>query len=129
MSRFLNPAKMGLLALIELYTEGAIPNECAMHVLSFLASHLIDSDLTSPSNSSDPASRWRRAEATVGLVISVRHFERLLNKNASDGPAAASMSGLWYRFLAKMWAIDSLHALHAFFERLPALLAKSLAFR
>ncbi|KAJ2903359.1 hypothetical protein MKZ38_010024 [Zalerion maritima] len=122
MSRFLTPAKMGLLTLIELYVEGAVPGECSIDVLSFLTSHLVDSELATPAKCPDFNSRWRRAEATVNLVISIKDFERLLNENAS---AAPSMRGLWYIFLAKLWAVDSLHALHAFFGRLPSLLSKS----
>src|SRR6185437_5146035 len=96
MSRYLTPAKIGLLALIELYTEGDVPSESTIPVLSFLTSHLIDSDLALPhppqatpthatlstadhSGATPGASRWRRAEAAVSLVISISDFEKLLH--------------------------------------------------
>ncbi|KAI2468154.1 anaphase-promoting complex subunit 5-domain-containing protein [Annulohypoxylon bovei var. microspora] len=119
MSRFLNPAKIGLLALIELYTNKAVPTASIVEVLSFITSHLIDSAPTS----SNTESRWKRAETTVSLVISIADFEKVLAPHT----AASGIPGrnLWYAFLDRLWKIDSLDALHEFFDRCSDLLAKT----
>ncbi|KAI1778992.1 anaphase-promoting complex subunit 5-domain-containing protein [Hypoxylon cercidicola] len=121
MSRFINPAKIGLLALIELYIHKAVPTASIVEVLSFITSHLIDSD--SLTSSSDPESRWKRAEKTVSLVISIADFEKVLAPHT----AASGIPGrsLWYAFLDRLWKIDSLHALHEFFDNCLSLLAKT----
>jgi anaphase-promoting complex subunit 5 len=121
MSRYLGPAKIGLLALIELYIEGAVPNDAIVPVINFLASHLLDCDLGSASPSI--ADQWKKADSTIRLTVSVQHFEQLL------GPFAAAdrLPGrrLWDRFLEKLWGIDSFHSLHEFIDHLPNLLARS----
>ncbi|RYP78113.1 hypothetical protein DL770_006940 [Monosporascus sp. CRB-9-2] len=121
MSRFLNPAKIGLLALIELYTNKTVPTSSIVQILSFITSHLIDYDLSGPPGNSE--GRFKRAETTVSLVISITDFEKVLTPHT----AASGMPGrsLWYIFLDKLWKIDSLDALHAFFERCSELLAKT----
>ncbi|KAK3695528.1 anaphase-promoting complex subunit 5-domain-containing protein [Podospora appendiculata] len=121
MSRYLTPAKIGLLALVELYIEGAVPNNAIIPVLGFISSHLLDRDLVAVSPS--PADRWKRADRIIGLVVSVKEFEQVLAPFA----AADRVPGrrLWDRFLEKLWGIDSLHGLQEFFDRLPKLLAKT----
>ncbi|KAI1079687.1 anaphase-promoting complex subunit 5-domain-containing protein [Whalleya microplaca] len=121
MSRFLNPAKIGLLALIELYTNKTVPTSSIVDVLSFITSHLIDSDAST--SSADAEGRWKRAENTVRLVISISDVEKVLAPHT----AASGMPGrnLWYVFLARLWKIDSLDALHGFFEHCSDMLAKS----
>ncbi|KAI2637942.1 anaphase-promoting complex subunit 5-domain-containing protein [Hypomontagnella submonticulosa] len=121
MSRFLNPAKIGLLALIELYTNKTVSTASIVDVLSFITSHLIDSDTTTPHANSE--NRWKRAEATVSLVISIADFERVLAPHT----AASGIPGrnLWYVFLDRLWRIDSLDALHEFFDHCSALLVKT----
>ncbi|KAI1391935.1 anaphase-promoting complex subunit 5-domain-containing protein [Hypoxylon trugodes] len=120
MSRFLNPAKIGLLALIELYTNKAVPTASIVDVLSFITSHLLD---TAPTPYSNPESRWKQAESTVSIVISIGDFEKVLAPHT----AASSMPGrsLWYAFLDRLWKIDSLDALHEFFDQYSSLLAKT----
>ncbi|KAJ8123406.1 hypothetical protein ONZ43_g640 [Nemania bipapillata] len=121
MSRFLNPAKIGLLALIQLYTNKTVPTSSILDVLSFITSHLIDNDISSSAVSS--SDRWRRAESTVSLVISISDFEKVLMPHT----AASGIPGrnLWYVFLQRLWAIDSLDTLHQFFENCSGLLAKN----
>ncbi|KAI1501635.1 anaphase-promoting complex subunit 5-domain-containing protein [Biscogniauxia marginata] len=121
MSRFLNPAKIGLLALIELYTNKTVPTSSIVEVLSFITSHLIDSNASR--NSAGAGSRWERAESTVSLVISIADFEKVLAPHT----AASGMPGrnLWYVFLDRLWKIDSLDALHGFFEHCSDMLAKT----
>ena len=121
MSRFLSPAKIGLLALIELYTTNTVPTSSIVDVLSFIASHLIDSDISGSALSS--SDRWRRTESTVNLVISISDFEKVLALHT----AASGIPGrtLWYVFLDKLWKIDSLHALHEFYDNCSRILAKT----
>jgi anaphase-promoting complex subunit 5 len=121
MSRYLNPAKVGLLALIELYTEDTIPPEAILPVLSFITSHLIDLD---PSKTvTKTTDRWAKAERIVSFVVSLKDFEKLL----SLYPVSEGLPGrrLWDIFLIRLWSINSLHALHEFFERLAHLPAKT----
>lgn len=131
MARYLTPAKIGLLALIELYVEEAVPNDAIIPVLSFLASHILDSDLQSSTTSTTTpgasagaaANRWQRAERSIGLVVSVKDFEGLL----LPFPAVNKLPGrnLWDRFLEKLWGIDSLDALQEFFSLRPRVLART----
>ncbi|KAK7946537.1 anaphase-promoting complex subunit 5-domain-containing protein [Apiospora aurea] len=121
MSRFLTPAKIGQLALIELYVDKAVPTSSIVDVLSFITSHLIDRDISGqPANG---ANRWEKAERTVSLVISIADFEKVLSPHT----AASGMPGrsLWYVFLDRLWKINSLDALHDFFERRSELLVKT----
>ncbi|KAJ1335721.1 anaphase-promoting complex subunit 5 [Microdochium nivale] len=124
MSRFLNPAKIGLLALIELYVSKAVPTTATVDVLSFITSHLLDNGYSS-SNSASSDARWKKAESTVSLVISIAEFEKVLAPltTASGMPGR----GLWYSFLDKLWKIDSLDALHEFFGCCSDMLAKTKA--
>ncbi|KAK4200260.1 putative anaphase-promoting complex subunit 5 [Triangularia verruculosa] len=123
MSRFLTPAKIGLLALIELYVEGAVPNDGIIPVINFLASNLIDCDVSQPANNPTPTDRWRKAESTLRLVVSIKDFETLLLPLS----AADKLPGrrLWDRFLEKLWGIDSFHGLHEFFAAVPGLLCRT----
>lgn len=118
MSRFLMPSDIGLLVLIALYTEGAVPSSAIIPVLSFLASH---TGIDPAKNRSSPQSRWQKAQDDIHLVNSVKAFETLL----LPFPAAVGLPGrrLWDLFLAKLWAVDSLDALHDFFDSQLALLA------
>ncbi|KAF5674903.1 anaphase-promoting complex subunit 5 [Fusarium heterosporum] len=121
MARYLNPAKIGLLVLVELYVEGAVPSDAILPVLSFVTSHLMDH--TTTKMSADQSERWSKAERTVGLVISVKDFEKLLGSY----PFLMGMPGrrLWDQFLGKLWDINSLDALNNFFENLSSMLAKT----
>ena len=121
MARYLTPAKIGLLALIELYTEEAVPSDAILPVLSFITSHLIDR--VSTTDSLDGSTRWRKAEQMVSLVITIKDFEKLLGSY----PFLMGMPGrkLWDQFLGKLWGINSLDALHVFIENLSNMVSKS----
>ncbi|KAI1263333.1 anaphase-promoting complex subunit 5-domain-containing protein [Xylariaceae sp. FL1019] len=121
MSRFLTPAKVGLLALIELYTNKTVATSSIVDVLSFITSHLIDTDISGAAADTD--GRWRRAEKSVGLVVSISDFEKVLSPHT----VASGMPGrnLWFVFIDKLWRIDSLNALHEFFDRCSTLLVKT----
>lgn len=121
MARYLTPAKIGLLALVELYTEEAVPGVAVLPVLSFITSHLMDHDSTDPLSSQE--ARWTKAERTVGLVITIKDFEKLLGSY----PSLLGMPGrrLWDQFLVKLWDMNSLDALNDFFDRITDLLART----
>lgn len=118
MSRFLGPRDIGLLQLISIYCEAAVSSDGILPVLGFLARH-IGTDLKTDSPS--PQSRFQKAHDDIDLIKSVKAFETLLQ----PFHAAVGLPGrrLWDLFLAKLWAIDSLDALHQFFDQLLALLA------
>ncbi|EJP63342.1 anaphase-promoting complex protein [Beauveria bassiana ARSEF 2860] len=121
MARYLNPAKIGLLALIQLYIEEAIPSDAIVPVLSFITSHTIGHEAGNPPTTQ--TGRWAKAERTVSLVIGIKDFEKLLG----SFPFVMGMPGrkLWDQFLTRLWDINSLDALYDFFENLELLLAKT----
>lgn len=110
MSRYLTPAKIGLLALIDVYVSGAVPNDAAVPVLHFVASHLIDSVL--PTRPRAAVDRWQKAAAAAAVLTSIYEFEQILSPHG----AATALPGrrLWDVFLKELWRIDSLDALHRF---------------
>ncbi|KAG6021285.1 hypothetical protein E4U41_002531, partial [Claviceps citrina] len=120
MARYLTPAKVGLLALVELYTEEAVPSDAVLPVLSFITSHLMDHDSTDPSASQE--TRWAKAERTFSLVITIKDFEKLL----ASYPLLTGIPGrkLWDQFLRKLWDINSLDALNDFFDRIMWMLGR-----
>ena len=104
MSRYLTPSKIGLLALIRLYTDFVIPSAATIPILSFLVSHVLPS--TSTSSPSVSASIDALQQATV--------------IHASGIPGRT----VWDLLLNKLWEINSFDALHVFFENLSLLLQK-----
>ncbi|KAL2877959.1 APC5 protein [Colletotrichum sp. CLE4] len=123
MARYLTPAKIGLLGLIELYTDEHVPATAIIPVLSFITSHLLDPDPQSFTNTTSKDTRWRKAESTVSLVIGIKDFEKLLSAHS----VVVGLPGrkLWDTFLAKLWGINSLDLLHDFFARQSQCLAKT----
>ena len=121
MARYLTPAKVGLLALVELYTEGAVPSDAILPVLSFITAHLLDHDSTDPLSSQE--ARWSKAERTVSLVVTIKDFEKLLGSY----PFLMGMPGrkLWDQFLGKLWNINSLDGLNEFMDRIADMLKKT----
>lgn len=119
MARYLTPAKISLLALIELYAEAVVPEAATVPVLSFVIAHLLPFNL--------PMSRENRpgTESSDGsqTLFSAKDLEKLLGPH----PAASGVPGrsLWDLLVKKLWDIDSLDALHIFFERISHLLAKT----
>ncbi|OLN86126.1 Anaphase-promoting complex subunit 5 [Colletotrichum chlorophyti] len=123
MARYLTPAKIGLLALIELYVDEHVPTAAIIPVLSFITSHLLDPDPQGFTTTANRETRWKKAEGTVSLVIGVKDFEKLLSAH----PVVVGLPGrkLWDTFLTKLWSINSLDLLHEFFMRQSRYLAKS----
>ncbi|KAF7905920.1 hypothetical protein EAF00_000199 [Botryotinia globosa] len=114
MTRYLTPSKIGLLILIELYTDGVVSTSSTISILSFVLAQLL------PSSSVKQAGK---ASTPQYPVLDLEAFETLLKQHsAASGHPGRS---LWDHFLAKLWKVDSLDALHEFFARLNNLLAKS----
>ncbi|GME39785.1 hypothetical protein GTA08_BOTSDO02237 [Neofusicoccum parvum] len=111
MARYLNPQKISLLVLTSLYCEAEGPSEATIPILSFLTSQLVSSP-------TDAAGAPRQA---ADCILSLHHFEEVL---ASHRAAADDASGptLYDAFLDRLWAIDSLDALHSYFDGLSDLL-------
>ncbi|CAD6447858.1 f5e64528-fb3f-49b6-9565-50bb820acb3d [Sclerotinia trifoliorum] len=115
MSRHLTPPKIGLLVLIELYTDGIVSTSSTISLLSFILAQLLPS-----SSVKQPGKVFATPQYPI---LDLGTFEALLKQhNAASGHPGRS---LWDHFLAKLWKIDSLDALHEFFARLDNLLAKS----
>jgi len=117
MSRYLTPSKVGLLALIELYTDANVATSSTIPILSFILGQLLPSSFSNPQTKPLPASQ------PLPFILDVKAFETLLSAHAS----ASGLPGrtLWDHFLKKLWDIDSLDALHVFFEHRTHLLAKT----
>ncbi|KAM0135707.1 hypothetical protein ACHAP3_004802 [Botrytis cinerea] len=114
MTRYLTPSKIGLLILIELYTDGTVSTSSTISILSFVLAQLL------PSSSVKQAGK---ASTPQYPILDLEAFETLLKQHsAASGHPGRS---LWDHFLAKLWKVDSLDALHEFFARLNNLLAKS----
>lgn len=113
MSRYLTPSKIGLLALISLYTESVVPSAATIPVLSFIVSQLL------------PIEHM----ACVDTVSSFNHkfdltvdtFQRATIGHASGIPGRT----IWDLLLKKWWEINCLDGLHVFFGALSLLLAKT----
>ncbi|KAL8695853.1 MAG: hypothetical protein Q9224_003114 [Gallowayella concinna] len=112
MSRYLTPSKIGLLALISLYSDGVVPSSATIPILSFLVSYLL------PIHSI--GSKQDGSIAQDGFTISVEKLQRATIAHTSAIPGRT----VWDLLLKQLWMIDSLHALHAFFNELSMLLEK-----
>ena len=125
MSRYLTPSKIGLLVLVQLYSENAFPSEAILPILSFITSHVMNYDGASFRTSQNRD--WQKATRDFGLLHSVRIFEELLGSY----PSLNGLPGrkLWDQFLGRLWGINSLDALHEFFEKLSLLSANSTSAR
>ena len=117
MARYLTPSKIALLALIELYTDAAVPPSSTITILSFILKQLIPTAVPK-SQAVEPV-----PEESLPFILESKAFETLL----STYTAAHGLPGrtLWDHFLKKLWDIDSLDALYVFFKRRVHLLKKS----
>ncbi|KAF2089975.1 anaphase-promoting complex protein [Saccharata proteae CBS 121410] len=112
MSRCLTPQKISLLLLTGLYCEAVLPRHATVPVLAFIAAEIVPLPPAATHDSpSDQSPHWS---------LSLHDFVRVAAPIASTIPATSLLD----LFLKKLWAIDSLDALHAFFDTLPDLLAK-----
>lgn len=114
MSRHLTPSKIGLLALIRLYSDGVVPSSATIPILSFLVSYLL------PVHSQ--TSQEIDSVSQDGFTVSIQKLQSVTIPHASAIPGRT----VWDLLLKLLWAIDSLDALHVFFNELPLLLEKPL---
>ena len=116
MTHFLTPSKIGLLALVELYTDAIVPTPSTIPILSFILNQLLPNTLKCQP-------RELASSQSLPFLLDLKAFETLLSAH----PAASGLPGrsLWDHFLKKIWDVDSLDALHVFFARRANLLAKS----
>lgn len=112
MSRYLTPSKVGLLALISLYTESVIPSAVIIPILSFLVSHVLPISSADFHNKSTLQSRH---------VPAIEDFQKATISQVSGIPGRT----IWDLLLNKLWKIDSFDALHVFFDKLSLLLQKT----
>ncbi|KAL8733624.1 MAG: hypothetical protein Q9166_002034 [cf. Caloplaca sp. 2 TL-2023] len=114
MSRYLTPSKISLLALITLYSDGVVPSSATIPILSFLVSYLL------PVHSK--TSRKDHEISQDGFTISIEQLQKATISYTSAIPGRT----IWDLLLKHLWTINSLDALHAFFNGLPLLLEKPL---
>ena len=113
MARYLTPSKIGLLALVSLYTDAVVPTAATIPILSFLVTHLLASDTSKPVNGTSESGR--------NFAVVIEDFQKATITHASGIPGRT----LWDLFLKKLWEINSLDALHVFFDTLSLLLVKT----
>ncbi|OIW30589.1 anaphase-promoting complex protein [Coniochaeta ligniaria NRRL 30616] len=112
--RYLGPAKICLLALIELYCENAVGDEATLPVLEFITSHILPNSELQPEHPAD------KADSIIDIVSSIKVFEQALRPHGA-GVGIPGRS-VWDIFLQRLWTIDSLHVLHSFLNMRGALL-------
>lgn len=113
MSRYLTPSKVALLCLIQVYTEGVVPNSSAIHVLSFVVAYLSPmGGEDGPSSSDDWVAQYS---------VTIEDLEQALITSPSSVPGRS----VWDLFLRKIWSIDSCDALEVFFTEISTILAKT----
>jgi anaphase-promoting complex subunit 5 len=110
MARHLTPSKIGLLALISLYSESVVPNVSSIAILSFVVDFLlpVQSGISHPKPGSS-------------ISPSIEDFQNATITHASAVPGRT----IWDLFLRKLWLIDTFDELHVFFDSLSELLVKS----
>ena len=109
MSRYLTPSKVVVLALISIYVEGAMPTASTIPVLSFILSYLL------------PPKHHRIYRSSSIHPASIEDFHKATVAWTSGIPGRT----IWDLLLKKLWTIDSLDALHVFFDGLSKLMSKS----
>ncbi len=112
MSRYLTPPKVGLLALISLYSDFVIPSAATIPILSFLVSHLLPPGPGQPHTASTVPKHSNRAVIDGLQQVTIGH--------ASGIPGRT----VWDLVLNKLWEINSFDALHVFLNNLSLLLEK-----
>ena len=112
MSRYLTPSKIGLLALIALYTESVVPSAATIPILSFLVSHVLP--INSSASSNEAALRPRDS------TLAIDDFQKTTIGYVSGIPGRT----IWDLLLNKLWKLNSFDALHVFFDSLSSFLQK-----
>ncbi|KAF9632671.1 anaphase-promoting complex subunit 5 [Lasiodiplodia theobromae] len=117
MARYLNPQKISLLVLAKLYCEASAPSPATIPILTFLTSQLI----------SDNAAPGGGPKSADDCILTLKHFEKVLAAHAylaGDPHSENRGETLYDAFLDRLWCIDTLDALHSFFDGLSELLGK-----
>ncbi|KAI9888785.1 MAG: Anaphase-promoting complex subunit 5 [Vezdaea aestivalis] len=109
MTRFLTPAKIGLLSLITLYHENVVPTAASIPLLSFVIGQILAPHSTSPES-------IESFEATD--FSSLGSFQEVTASHASVKPGRT----IWDLLLDKLWEINSFDGLHVFFDNLARLM-------
>ncbi|KAI9733362.1 MAG: anaphase promoting complex subunit 5 [Cirrosporium novae-zelandiae] len=113
MARYLTPSKVGLLVLISVYADGAVPTISSISILSFIVAHILPQDPSKTDGASLASAR--------DFQIPVDDFELTLSPHISTIPGRT----IWDLFLKKIWAIDCCESLHCFFTHLSYILART----
>lgn len=111
MTRYLTPQKINLLVLISLYCDSTVPSSASLPLLSFISSQIL-SPVTSGFQS-------HSSSGSASIETTIQDFQDVTAGLASYIPGR-TLSDL---FAKKLWSINSLDALHTFFENLHNLLA------
>lgn len=112
MSRFLTPSKLGLLALISLYTDSFISSAATIPILSFLVSYLLPVE--------GHASRDAPLEGIRSFTIPINLLQQVTITHASGIPGRT----VWDLLLNKLWEVGSFDDLHRFFDNLSLIIEK-----
>ena len=113
MTRYLTASKICLLALVSLYADSVVPTAATIPVLAFIVSYLLPPH--------DSTSENIPGGANGSFAITIEEFQKATITHASGIPGRT----LWDLFLKKIWEINSLDALHVFFDSLNAILPRS----
>ena len=113
MSRYLTPAKIGLLALISLYTESVVPSAATIPILSFIVSHILPPNSAAPLDKSSPQS--------YHVPLAIEDFQKATISHVSGRPGRT----IWDLLLDNLWKINSLDALNFYFQTLSSLLQEA----
>lgn len=113
MSRYLTPSKIGLLALISLYTESVVPSAATIPILSFLVFHVLP--ISSVDSQNKPFLQSRH------VTLTIEDFQKATISHVSGIPGRT----IWDLLLNKLWELNSLDALHVFFDTLSLLLQRT----
>ena len=110
MARWLNPAKLALLLLMDMYRDDEFPHDVGtLPVLEFIASHILDDYSTTPNPHAD---RWRSPDKTFALLQSVDPIEKVLGLYPWHGEFPGVTA--WDHFVECMWNLNSLHQMNEF---------------
>lgn len=112
MARYMTSSKVALLALTAVYTDSAVPAAAAIPILSFLVSYTLPVP---------PQSAELSNASLQNYVIDVELLQHTTASHSSGIPGRT----VWDLVLKKLWALESLDALHAFFEQFSLVVKKN----
>lgn len=115
MARYLTPAKVGLLALISIYSDSRVPIAATIPILSFIVGHLLA--LGRPDG--EPVIEGVCAHSS--FLDAVEDFQKATITHASAIPGRT----IWDLLLKTLWEINSFDALDVFFQRSNASLVRT----